>query len=277
MNRRKGFSLIELLVVVSVVSLLMSLMAPSLRKIREQARRLSCQSNLRQWGILLTSHAIENNGRLFTGVNDQGYWWISELEQKLQDWKANRLWFCPSAQTPLLDEDGTGLEAGQWNVRCAWGIYQDSDDYEGQLGPNGISGSYGLNGYFLRIPMDEEYDSGIDAQEGHRNFNAIKQADQVPLFVDALRFDLWPTYRDSPAYYEFESWTKRSDMARCCINRHDGTVAMVFADGSSRPVGVKELWTLLWHKDFRTNGPWTQAGGMPSSEWPEWMRGFKDY
>ena len=133
-----------------------------------------------------------------------------------------------SAQTPLLDEDGTGLEAGQWNVRCAWGIYQDSDDYEGQLGPNGISGSYGLNGYFLRIPMDEEYDSGIDAQEGHRNFNAIKQADQVPLFVDALRFDLWPTYRDSPAYYEFESWTKRSDMARCCINRHDGTVCHGF-------------------------------------------------
>lgn len=278
MNKRKAFTLIELLVVISIISLLLSLLTPSLRKIRGHARRLSCQSNLRQWGMLLACHSSENNGRLFSGINEQGYWWVSELEQKLKDWKANRLWFCPNAKTPLFDKDGTGLSDGQWNVLCAWGIYQEDEEYEdAELGPNGISGSYGLNGYFLRIPLDEEYESGVSANKGFRNFNVVKQPTRIPLFVDALRFDLWPSYRDAPAYYEFESWVKRDHMARCCIDRHDGTVAAVFADGSSRPVGVKELWTLTWHKDFNTSGPWTRAGGMRCSEWPEWMRTFKEY
>jgi prepilin-type processing-associated H-X9-DG protein len=63
----------------------------------------------------------------------------------------------------------------------------------------------------------------------------------------------------------------------CCINRHDGYVNGLFMDWSARKVGLKELWTLKWHKDFDTGGPWTTAGGVQPEDWPKWMRGFKDY
>ena len=66
-------------------------------------------------------------------------------------------------------------------------------------------------------------------------------------------------------------------MAQCCVNRHNGTVCCLFVDGSVRKVGLKELWTLKWHKSFNTAGPWTTAGGVQPQDWPLWMRDFRDY
>ncbi|MCB9850161.1 MAG: prepilin-type N-terminal cleavage/methylation domain-containing protein [Phycisphaerales bacterium] len=61
---RRGFTLVELLVVVSVIALLISILLPSLRSARDQSKRLVCRSNLRNiWtGILMYSY--EYNDRL---------------------------------------------------------------------------------------------------------------------------------------------------------------------------------------------------------------------
>jgi hypothetical protein len=34
---------------------------------------------------------------------------------------------------------------------------------------------------------------------------------------------------------------------------------------------------LKWHKEFDTANEWTKTGGIKPSEWPVWMRKFKDY
>jgi hypothetical protein len=52
---------------------------------------------------------------------------------------------------------------------------------------------------------------------------------------------------------------------------------MLFMDWSVRKVGLKELWTLKWHRSYDTAGPWTKAGGVKPEDWPQWMRIFKDY
>lgn len=62
-----------------------------------------------------------------------------------------------------------------------------------------------------------------------------------------------------------------------CINRHDGGINAVFLDWSVRKVGLKELWTLKWNRQYNTSGRWTKAGGVQPEDWPQWMRGFKDY
>lgn len=48
-------------------------------------------------------------------------------------------------------------------------------------------------------------------------------------------------------------------------------------DLNVRKVGLKELWTLNWHRQFDTAGPWTTAGGAQHEDWPVWMRKLKDY
>jgi len=54
-------------------------------------------------------------------------------------------------------------------------------------------------------------------------------------------------------------------------------VETVFMDFSVRKVGLKELYTLKWHRKFNTGGPFTIAGGVQESKWPEWIRKFPDY
>jgi hypothetical protein len=62
------------------------------------------------------------------------------------------------------------------------------------------------------------------------------------------------------------------------VNRHPGgRASMTFMDGASRAVGLKELWTLRWHRYSNTAGSWTRAGGALPLDWPEWMHSFRDY
>ncbi len=59
-----GFSLIELLVVLSVTVLLTSMLFPAFRSVRESAQRLACASNMRQVGLALTMYSDNYNGLL---------------------------------------------------------------------------------------------------------------------------------------------------------------------------------------------------------------------
>ncbi|WZO97453.1 DUF1559 domain-containing protein [Isosphaeraceae bacterium EP7] len=55
-DRRRGFTMIELLVVISIVALLIALLIPAVQSARESARNMTCTSNLKQIGIALASY-----------------------------------------------------------------------------------------------------------------------------------------------------------------------------------------------------------------------------
>lgn len=60
--RRRAFTLLELLVVIAVITLLMALVMPSLKRARYEAKLLTCRSNLRQIGVAVISHALSADG-----------------------------------------------------------------------------------------------------------------------------------------------------------------------------------------------------------------------
>lgn len=61
-SHRNGFTLVELLVVISIIALLISILLPSLSKAREQAKAVKCAANLRAVGQGVAIYLAENNG-----------------------------------------------------------------------------------------------------------------------------------------------------------------------------------------------------------------------
>jgi prepilin-type N-terminal cleavage/methylation domain-containing protein/prepilin-type processing-associated H-X9-DG protein len=66
-TRRKGFTLVELLVVIGIIALLIALLLPALAKSRESARRAACLSNLRQINMAFRFYAADNHDQVPLG------------------------------------------------------------------------------------------------------------------------------------------------------------------------------------------------------------------
>ncbi|MCK5225445.1 MAG: type II secretion system protein, partial [Planctomycetes bacterium] len=62
MRKHKGFTLVELLIVIGIIALLMAIMVPALNRAKEHAKNMVCQSNLKQYGLAGRMYLDDNDG-----------------------------------------------------------------------------------------------------------------------------------------------------------------------------------------------------------------------
>ncbi len=276
-----AFTLIELLVVISIVVLLMALLLPSLQRVRNQARAVVCQTNLKQWGTILALYTEDNQGRL--GSMGGALWLLrgpSLIEGDpnkpgvYQDINAKGIALCPMAVRSGGHGEfrSTASESGivRYQIEGTTGSTFEAWEITSPLPP--FRGSYGFNeGLFDRRGFNtsahyrtRRLGTDIFSLRGRGRANIPTLLDSTGPWVHSV------SERFGPPRSEFEGHS-------VCINRHNGHINVLFLDWSARKVGLKELWTLKWDSDWDTAGPWTKAGGVQPEDWPQWMRSFKDY
>jgi prepilin-type N-terminal cleavage/methylation domain-containing protein/prepilin-type processing-associated H-X9-DG protein len=287
-----GFTLIELLVVIAIIALLMAILVPVLRGVRNQARAVACQANLKQWGQIFALYTQDNDGHipawqlraylLLRGSFETDY----ARRDSSQHVRTQGIACCPMASKPG-GSDKVGLwdydmpeDGRRWSGELKFGSTFGAWELTG-LGPP-FRCSYGFNRWLFwpnfdssdilwwrRSRLYQYYDTvGLDI------FSVRGRANR-PLFLDATQPSAEPEGDDFPPWTEAEVGS--GGMRTFCMNRHNGHINGLFLDWSVRRIGVKELWTLKWNREFDTANEWTKAGGVQPEDWPPWMRRFKDY
>ena len=225
MNRRQqGFTLVELIVVLSIALILSAIILPAVHSIQNRALVAACQHNLCQLGVAFVFYAQDHQGRLPHGDRDSdngpNHCWFDCLDCYLDDGGLHPIKQCP-----------------------AWPGYQNS-------GQTVDRHSIKMNGGLCpkeRLPETSE-------DQRHKKWYwprlwQLKRKCKTVLLVDGRMDSPFDTHTDT-----------RSDSPYLDIeNRHDGGANLLFVDGSAKfidaqkknmaigPIGWSSTGTYLWH------------------------------
>jgi prepilin-type N-terminal cleavage/methylation domain-containing protein len=130
-KHKNAFTLVELLVVIAIISLLMSILMPTLNRTRRQAHKVACLSNLRQHTLGIVMYTSDNNGYVPYGARvsrttgiayppDYGIWfnsggWMGIGKLYDLDYITDeKIFYCPATQTIAKREFNKDYE---WEFR----------------------------------------------------------------------------------------------------------------------------------------------------------------
>lgn len=285
----KGFTLVELLVVISIIAILLAVLMPALGRARDQAKISLCKSNLKQLAMAHVMYLNESNYKGLTSGSKNGSggaaYWMTMLAPYLEQNKIKRgqgasnvqdmtkqmkILRCPSTVEPTssdITKQVAGTAKNRWRYIGANGGWANTTVT--------IEGSYGMNGWigglWINLEGNGDYLNNLVEPAKKRictmrDYVPLKS--DIPVFADASWIDFYPVAlpersgRYTPpkgpnaALLETGSggaMVPTADYAglyRICFKRHRMAINLGFADGHVALVPLTELWNYQWAKTF---------------------------
>ncbi len=259
-----GFTLTELLVVISSIGLLLSVLLPALGSARQRANALVCMSNLRQLGLGWQLYAAENDDYAMATLESRTstYWWGCR-NSKGVDHEQGFLW--PYLGSELLQN----------------GVYecpsQPYGSYDLQHKPDGapddpkwVTSTYGYNGYYLSPAQ-----SGWNAisHRPRQRTTTIKNPSELIVFADALLY--WGGGRVTntalldPPYLLARNrrYWQRNNYPTTCF-RHQNKTNIIFADGRAASTDIG---------DQQYTNEQNKIGSVGNSNAPHYVPDYKHW
>lgn len=176
--KTSGFTLIELLIVIAIIAILASILFPVFGRARENARRASCSSNMRQIGLALSQYTADYDERLVLSATDTAPFvsWFEILQPYI---KSEQVGQCRSATeenqcVPFASQPGSHPVVDY----ALNAIYPDKPEYlmfdAGKMSLAGVEDSSGT--IFLGDSISSDTDKDFCSQVTGRTFTASKPA-----------------------------------------------------------------------------------------------------
>ncbi len=221
-TQKNAFTLIEVLVVISIIALLAAILFPVFARVRENARRSSCLSNLRQIGLGLqqyTQDYDEQNTRSWygsSGASDAltSYKWMDAIYPYV---KSEQIFNCPSHTLPVNIPPSTSIfDAYRFRDGTRWGSYAANVTYfgDGNFNP------------FLS-----------------RNVASWESPSTTVYVVDGVgRYEIaWETGNPNPPISATNPRYISVSGFPTVIERHLGTSVVLFCDGHAKAQTLEKL------------------------------------
>jgi prepilin-type N-terminal cleavage/methylation domain-containing protein len=231
-QHRKGFTLVELLVVISVIAVLMAILLPSLGRAKRQAQFVACKANLKSYGLLAVMYADDNNSKMPNA-------WTSFYNQRTYRNEPHR--YC-RWHNPDWDLVENPQYAGPF-----WPYLKGKDIHICPSFPT-LAKAFGTRHpeHVATVPIRTNYNYAMNSYLSEKNITRIKRQSEVFFFGEE---NLWITspynsyaFNDT-AMCVYEKWdcfgtfhlARNSDM-------EDGVVNAVFLDGQVKTVKRIDSW-----------------------------------
>ncbi|QOV90941.1 type II secretion system protein [Humisphaera borealis] len=246
----RGFTLVELLVVIGIIALLISILLPSLGRAREAAKSVVCKSQLKQLHFAWQLYQTDNRGKFFDyplgGAPGTRHWMPYLIPQTSN---TTQIFLCPSAAA-----DPAGFVPGTYALGTAQTPWVEQR--AGEVAP------YDRSSYCYNQNLHPKSTYG-SVNDRFQNASQLRDPTIVPVLGDGLFRGGTPgvagTKRHMPKNLSNplpeEAASKADEAMRFISNRHGSITNIVFADGHIDGVSLTDIFTLKWHRNYVTNQP----------------------